>query len=117
MRLRLLRGSEREPREHLGGKGTSKINIYRSKVPSVPPVPSNFPRECNGELFVYICKKCSSELHTMCKTEGTGGTEGTMALRISVFRFPLLKTEGTFGGQKGDICATKKGLSSWEAYL
>ena len=95
MRLRLLSGSQREPREPSTKEGTSKINIYRSKVPSVPPVPSNSPRACKSELFVYICEKCSLEFHTLCKTEGTGGTKGTRVFQISVFWFPLLKTEGT----------------------
>lgn len=102
MRLRLLRGSEREPREPLREEGTTKINIYRSKVPSVPPVPSNSPRACKSELFVYICKKCSSEPHPLCKKEGTEGTKGTRALQIAVFRFPLLKTEGTQREHLGD---------------
>ena len=114
MRLRLLRGSEREPREPLREKGTSKINIYRSKIPSVPLVPSNFPRACKSELFVYICKKCSSELHTMCKTEGTEGTEGTRALQISFFWFPLLITEGNqrelFWNKKGTFPAGEGNL-------
>ena len=109
MRLRLLRGSEREPREPLREEGTSKINIYRFKVPFVPSVPSNFPRACKSELFVYICKKCSLEFHTLCKTEGTGGTEGTRALQISVFWSPPLITEGTqrelLGNKKGTFLA------------
>jgi len=114
MRLRLLRGSEREPREPLGGKGTSKINIYRSKVPLVPSVPSNSPRACKSELFVYICKKCSSEPPTMCKKEGTEGTKGTRALKIAIFWFPLLKTEGTqrelLGDKRGTFGQQKRAL-------
>lgn len=109
MRLRLLRGSQREPREPSTKEGTSKINIYRSKVPSVPLVPSNSPRACKSELFVYICEKCSLEFHTLCKTEGTGGTEGTRALQISVFWSPPLITEGTqrelLGNKKGTFLA------------
>ena len=40
MKLRLLRGRQREPREPLRVEGTSKININISIVPLVPLVPS-----------------------------------------------------------------------------
>ena len=88
MKLRSLKGSQRELREPLEVKGTYKININQSKVPSVPLVPSNSPHACE-RLKRYIIHNFSLNLRTLCNLEGTRGTKGTRGLQISISRFPL----------------------------
>ena len=89
MKLKLLGGLQREPREPLREEGTSKININISIVPLVPLVPSIISRAREGAK--NIDKIISlPEVPSLCKIEGTEGTEGTRGLQITVFRFPLL---------------------------
>jgi hypothetical protein len=102
MKLRLLKGSKREPREPLREEGTYKININQSMVPSVPLVPSIFPRACEGAKYEHI-PKTSSKSTPLCKNEGTEGTEGTRVLLISVFWFPLSNKEGTLREPRGNF--------------
>lgn len=111
MKLRLLRGEKREPREPLMEEGTSKININISIVPLVPLVPSIIPRACRREKNICgIYKIILSGTPPLCKIEGTKGTKGTRALQILVFRFPLILGEGTKRELSGN-------LSSLEATL
>jgi len=100
MKLRLLKGSKREPREPLREVGTSKININQSMVPLVPLVPSILPRACEGAKYEHI-PKISSKSPPLCKNEGTEGTEGTGALLISFLWFPLSNKEGTLREPRG----------------
>ena len=102
MKLRLLKGSKREPREPLREEGTYKININQSMVPLVPLVPSIFPRACEGAKYEHI-PKTSSKSTPLCKNEGTEGTKGTGVLLISVFRFPLSNEEGTLREPRGNF--------------
>lgn len=87
MRVRLLRGSKREPREPMKEEGTYKINIYKLKVPSVPSVPSIFSHTHESGHFLCMTMKNFSELRTWRKREGTEGTGG---LRILVFPVPSI---------------------------
>jgi len=89
MRLRLFEGLKRELREPLEEKGTSKININQSKVPSVPLVPSIISLACAGRTEGYNTQKVLGNTGTVCKLEGTEGTTGTRCLQILVLRFPL----------------------------
>ena len=89
MKFRFSRGKWRVPRVPLWKEGTSKININKSKVPLVPLVPSIIPRACE-EKNLHVNKIFSSGTSPLCKNEGTEGTEGTLDLQISVFRYPLL---------------------------
>jgi hypothetical protein len=86
MKLRLSRGKWRVPRVPLMVEGTSKININKSIVPSVPLVPSIISRACEGAKNISVNILPLSGSPTLCKNEGT---EGTRALQISVFRYPL----------------------------
>ena len=89
MKLRLLRGLQRELREPFGEKGTSKINTNQPKVPLVPLVPSIISLACAGRTEGYNTQKVLGNTETVCKLEGTEGTKGTRGLQLSVFRFPL----------------------------
>ena len=92
MRLRLFEGLKRELREPLEEKGTSKININQSKVPSVPLVPlvpSIISLSRAGKITLYSMQIICENILTLCKLEGTEGTKGTRGLQLSIFRFPL----------------------------
>jgi len=89
MKLRLSRGKWRVPRVPLRVEGTSKININKSIVPSVPLVPSIISRACEGAKNISVNILSLSGSPTLCKNEGTEGTKGTGALQIAVFRYPL----------------------------
>ena len=89
MRLRLFEGLKRELREPLEEKGTSKININQSKVPSVPLVPSIIFLARAGKITLYSMQIICENILTLCKLEGTEGTKGTRCLQILVLRFPL----------------------------
>ena len=89
MRLKLFEGLKRELREPLEEKGTSKININQSKVPSVPLVPSIIFLARAGKITLYSMQIICENILTLCKLEGTEGTKGTRGLQLSVFRFPL----------------------------
>ena len=90
MKLRLLKGSKREPREPLREVGTSKININQSMVPLVPLVPSILPRACEGAKNISIHVIALSDTSLLCKIEVTKVTEVTRHLMIAVFWLPLL---------------------------
>jgi hypothetical protein len=89
MKLKLLRGLQRELREPFGEKGTSKINTNQPKVPLVPLVPSIISLACAGRTEGYNTQKVLGNTGTVCKLEGTEGTKGTRCLQILVLRFPL----------------------------
>ncbi len=79
----------RVPRVPLEEEGTSKININKSIVPSVPLIPSIFPRAREEAKNIGIHIKAPSGLPPLCKNEGTEGTKGTSGLQIPFFRYPL----------------------------
>jgi len=85
MKIRLSRGKWRVPRVPLMVEGTSKININKSIVPSVPSVPSIISRACERAKNIGIHVISPSGSATLCKNEGT---EGTKALQLAVFRYP-----------------------------
>lgn len=86
MKLRSLGGSQREPRELLREKGTYKININQSIVPSIPSIPSIISRACRGKKYnIHVFLSC---LPTLCKLEGIEGIEGISGLQIVVFPVP-----------------------------
>ena len=87
MKLRRFWGLQRELREPLKEEGTSKINIYKLIVPSVPSVPSILPSACE-RTKIYHINSLQKSL-SLGKLEGTKGTKGTESLQISFFRFPL----------------------------
>ena len=89
MKLRLLRGEQREPREPLKEEGTSKININISIVPLVPLVPSIIFLTRMGKITRYSTQIICEYILPLCKIEGTEGTEGTRGLQMPVLRFPL----------------------------
>ena len=89
MKLELQGGSRGNRGNLMGIEVTSKININKSIVPSVPSVPFIISRACGRAKTIGIHVISLSGSPTLCKNEGTEGTEGTKALQISVFRYPL----------------------------
>ena len=85
MKLKLQGGSRGNQGNLMGIEVTSKININKSIVPSVPSVPSIISRACERAKNIGIHVISPSGSATLCKNEGT---EGTKALQLAVFRYP-----------------------------